>query len=444
MLCKRVSVVFVSRLSMGRTFGAIASKALIAITVIGCAVGVNANPASARQDYAGIVIDANTGKTLYSENADSPRYPASLTKMMTLYVVFDQLKSRKLSKDTPMRVSNFAASRQPSKLYLRPGSTITVEQAIFALVTKSANDVATTVAEHIGGTEGKFADIMTAKARQLGMSRTRFENASGLPNRNQMTTARDMAKLGIALREHFPNYYKYFGTRSFSYANKRYRNHNRLLGSVSGVDGIKTGYTRDSGFNLVTSARRNGRNVVAVVLGGKTSRSRDAQMRSLLERYFQKGTTSSSGPIIASLGSVDPVITGTLDKLPTTNVPLPSSNPRVFDEVKQARVTPPLPDNVDMIQTSSIPVKPAAEAPGGWMIQVAALPSKNAASNKLTEIQSANRSVLSNAIPFVEVHQKGNATFHRARFGGFSSKKQAWGACAQLKRRSISCYAIEG
>lgn len=440
---------------MGRTLGALASRALIAITVFGFAVGVNVNNAEARQSYAGIVIDANTGKTLYSENADSPRYPASLTKMMTLYMVFDQLKHKKISKSSRIKVSNFAASRQPSKLYLKPGSSITVEQAIYALVTKSANDVATAVAEYLGGTEGRFADLMTAKARKLGMNSTRFENASGLPNSKQVTTARDMAKLGIALREHFPQYYKYFGTRSFSFARKRYRNHNRLLGSVSGVDGIKTGYTRASGFNLVTSARRGGRNVVAVVLGGKTSRSRDAQMRSLLERYFKKGRTESQGPIIAARSGIDNITTAST-KLPKTNVPLPTTNPRIFAERKTASASglpkkfaelpefAELPQNVDMTQTGSISADPSPLAKSDWVVQVAALPSHSAASEKLQKIQSANRSVLSKAIPFVQKHSKGSAVYHRARFGGFDSKKQAWSACAQLKRRRISCYAIKG
>ena len=232
---------------------------------------------------------------------------------------------------------------------LSPAQTISVEQAIYALITKSANDVATAVAEYLGGTEGRFADLMTNKARQLGMNRTRFENASGLPNRNQKTTARDMARLGIV------NYVSIFRNitnileRGF-HSRKRYRNHNRLLGSVSGVDGIKTGYTRASGFNLVTSAKRGGRNVVAVVMGGKTSRSRDAQMRSLLERYFKR-VAPTKGPIIAARTGIDGITTAST-RLPKTDVPLPTSNPRIFAERKAAQQASAqsqqyLPDNVE-------------------------------------------------------------------------------------------------
>ena len=244
--------------------------------------------AKASNKYAAYVIDVKSGKVLFSRNAKSLRYPASLTKMMTLYMLFEELEKGNLSLKSRLKVSKYAAGRPPSKLGLRPGSTISVRNAIYALVTKSANDVAATVAENLGGSESKFAAMMTRTARSIGMSRTTFKNASGLPNKYQKTTAADMALLGRALQDRFPKYYGYFKTRSFKYGRHRYGNHNRLLGRVKGVDGIKTGYTRASGFNLVTNVKNRDRHIVAVVMGGKTGRSRDAHMAKLIKTYLPK------------------------------------------------------------------------------------------------------------------------------------------------------------
>lgn len=251
--------------------------------------------ADANPKYAGIVLDAKTGRTLYNYNADSKRYPASLTKMMTIYLAFEALERGLISKSTRFKVSQNAAQEVPSKLGLRPGQTITVEQAIYALVTKSANDASTALAEFLGGSEAKFAQMMTEKARSLRMKSTTFKNAHGLPNSRQVTTARDMARLGLALREHYPQYYHYFSSRSFKFGNTTYGNHNRLLGKVKGVDGIKTGYTRASGFNLVSSVQANGRSIVAVVMGGKTGASRNAQMEKLISSYLRKASRSGKG-----------------------------------------------------------------------------------------------------------------------------------------------------
>ncbi len=215
--------------------------------------------------YASIVIDANSGRILQATNPDALRFPASITKVMTLYLLFEQLERGKLSLTSPIVMSPTAARQAPSKLGIRPGRSITVEQAILALVTKSANDVAVAVAEAIGGTEPAFAQMMTAKAHALGMSRTRFLNASGLPNPHQVTTARDLTRLGRAIRSHFPRYYAYFSTPSFRFGRANMRNHNKLLGRVRGVDGIKTGYTRASGFNLLTSAQYGNRRIIAVL-----------------------------------------------------------------------------------------------------------------------------------------------------------------------------------
>lgn len=246
--------------------------------------------------YSSVVIDVNTGRTIYSKNATSARYPASLTKIMTLYMLFSQLKKGKVKKWTKLPVSRHATRQEPSKLNLKKGEWITVENAIKALVTKSANDVAVVIAEYIGGTEARFATQMTNTAGALGMKKTTFKNASGLPNKGQVTTAKDMAILGIKIQAHFPTYYQYFKTRSFKYKGRVYGNHNKLLGRYKGVDGIKTGYTRASGFNLVSSVKRGGKSVVAVVIGGKTGASRDAHMKQLLNKAMPKLAVRKSKP----------------------------------------------------------------------------------------------------------------------------------------------------
>ena len=241
--------------------------------------------------YADVVVDANSGEVLHATNADNLRHPASLTKIMTLYLLFEQLEAGKLRLDSRLEVSEHASQQAPSKLGLVPGQTIAVEDAIRALVTKSANDVAVVVAEAIGGDEDTFGRMMTRKARALGMSRTIYVNASGLPDKDQLTTARDQAMLGRAIQDRFPREYRYFGTPVFVYRGWAMRNHNKLLGRVQGVDGIKTGYTRDSGFNLVSSVRRGPRHIVAVVLGGTSGAARDARMRGLIEQEIASAST---------------------------------------------------------------------------------------------------------------------------------------------------------
>ncbi|WFT82417.1 D-alanyl-D-alanine carboxypeptidase [Methylobacterium sp. CB376] len=238
--------------------------------------------------FAAMVVDVKSGRVLHAVNEDALRHPASITKVMTLYLLFEQLERGKMSLDTPLEISANAARQAPSKLGLRPGSTITVEEAIKALVTKSANDVACAIGENIAGSEGAFAEMMTRKAHALGMSRTHYANASGLPDSDQITTARDLTVLARAIQDRFPRYYRYFQTRSFAFRGRVIGNHNHLLGRVEGVDGIKTGYTRDSGFNLMTSARLADRHIVAVVLGGKSVASRDAIMTRLVQGNLPK------------------------------------------------------------------------------------------------------------------------------------------------------------
>ncbi|MBL8569951.1 MAG: serine hydrolase [Phreatobacter sp.] len=250
--------------------------------------------------YSAIVIDAKTGQTLHAESADAHRFPASVTKVMTLYLLFEQIEAGRFTLQSPLRVSAEAARQPPSKVGVRPGSTITVEEAIRALVTKSANDVAVVIAENISGDEESFGQLMTRRARAIGMSRTTFRNASGLPDAEQVTTARDLATLGRAIQDHFPRYWRYFQTYSFAYRGVNHRNHNRLLGRVEGVDGIKTGYTRASGFNLLTSARRGDRQIVAVVLGGRSGGARDARMRQLVEGFFPRAYAGArTAPMVA-------------------------------------------------------------------------------------------------------------------------------------------------
>ena len=293
----------------GGCLGLVAVVALLALT---------SDPADARQrrkrsharmasisssydpPYAAIVVDAKNGSVLHQANPDAPRHPASLTKIMTLYLLFERLEAGKISLDTQMPVTEVASRQAPTKLGLQPGSSLKVEDAIKGLVTKSANDASVVIAQALAnGDEDEFARMMTRKARALGMRNTTYRNPNGLPNDEQVTTARDQALLGIAIQERFPKYYRYFSLPSFVYRGRAMRNHNHLLGSVDGVDGIKTGYTRDSGFNLVTSVRRSARHIVAVVLGGRSASSRDARMRGLIEEHIAQASTKPASVLVA-------------------------------------------------------------------------------------------------------------------------------------------------
>ena len=433
-----------------------------------------ASAAAGSSKYAAIVIDANTGKTLHSVNPDAPRYPASLTKMMTLYLIFEGLSSGKITRNTKIPFSARAATMPPTKLGVKAGGSITVETAIGSLVTKSANDVATAVAEYFGGTEEGFARIMTQKARRLGMTGTIFRNASGLPNSAQHSTARDLAILGMALREHFPQYYGYFSIQSFSYGKHRMANHNRLLGRIKGVDGIKTGYTQKSGFNLVTSVGDGNRRIVAVVMGGVSGRARDAQMVELIKQYLPKGSTRRGGPLIAKAGkSAIRALASAI--LPRRDVPTPDEKPEadvvvatseaevtaaesvqiaaqetVVEEtsepVIQAFAEPAPRPNIALAPRPKAEVDPistASTGPEGWAIQVASSPSESEAKGFLDKTSKQAPRAVASASPFTVAFQKDGTTYYRARFGGFSSKDAAWDACGALKKKKIACYAIE-
>lgn len=445
--------------------------ALRLLAVIGVAMALGSAPASANSKYAGIVIDAKTGKTLYANDADELRYPASLTKMMTLYLTFEALESGKIKLNSRIKFSANAAKEPPTKLGVKAGQSITVEQVIYSLVTKSANDASTAIGEHLGGSESNFAKMMTAKAHSLGMSRTTFRNAHGLPNAGQTTTARDMARLGIALREHFPRQYKYFSTRSFTFGKSRMGNHNRLLGVVRGVDGIKTGYTRASGFNLVSSVIDRDRSIVAVVMGGRTGASRNAQMKDLIARYLPKASTRGRGNLIARGATANMAVDIASLELPKVGpVPTqrhqanqrlamaysaPSPQPVVGREAlvnslnaqKIAIPTaapafiPPMPvetasaDGVDPVTTASTTTM------DGWVIQIGAMPDRNAAIELLARAQSAGGNALSGAEPFTMAFAKNNEQLYRARFGGFGGQTAATRACTTLKKKGYACWA---
>ena len=303
-------------------------KAILAVLLLAAAV-LAAGPAPAAR-YAAVVIDAETGAVLHGERSTARRYPASLTKMMTVYLLFERLRSGKYKLSTRMKVPRRATLQPPSRLGLKQGSTITVREAIRALVVKSANDVATTVAYFIAGSERKFAKVMNRKAQQLGMHRTSFRNASGLWHSKQWTTARDMARLARALIRNFPQYYDYFSLKRFKFRGRTYRSHNRLLRRYSGADGLKTGYISKSGFNLAFSAVRKGRRLITIVMGGRTARSRDRHVAKLTDRIFARlkprPAINDGGPVWAvQVGAVrDKAAARSLARVAAKKVGLPN------------------------------------------------------------------------------------------------------------------------
>lgn len=461
--------------------------------------------AEAAPKYAGIVVDAKTGKVLYGEDPDGLRYPASLTKMMTLYLTFEALEAGRISLETAVPVSAHAASEPPSKLGVRPGGSINVDQAIRALVTRSANDMATALGEFLGGSEERFAQMMTGKARALGMTRTTYRNANGLPNTAQMTTARDQARLGIALRQHFPQYYGYFSIRSFNFGKQVIGNHNRLVGTVRGVDGIKTGYTRAAGSNLATSAQFDGRSIVAVVLGGRSSAARDATMRKLVADYLPVASRGGNSNLIAQAAPAAPMPSAPVRPAPAVAATqsearqmaaafdLPNAGPKpgaryneepvtssavayaAEPEAKKiisqamnttvanvAAVPTPAPEyipertedvsprragrgTVDDVTTASTrpSSKPVQQSagPNGWVIQIGASPTQKMAQDLLQNAQDKGGKVLRSAKPFTVAFSNNGEQIYRARFGGFDDQKMAVDACSVLKKKGISCWA---
>ncbi|MEN2494285.1 MAG: hypothetical protein TECD_00176 [Hyphomicrobiaceae bacterium hypho_1] len=419
-----------------------------------CKFTVAGNTAGKR---AALVVDANTGETMHFHRADQLLYPASLTKIMTLYLIFEALEDRKLTFNTIIVASKNASSSPPSKIGLSPGHQISVRQAIKALVVKSANDVAVAVAEHMSGSEHKFAVQMTRKARQLGMTKTTFRNASGLPNSNQVTTAYDMSQLALRISDHFPNYYHFFSTRTFYHNGKTYHNHNTLLGRYQGVDGIKTGYIRASGFNLVTSLRDKERSLVAVVMGEETGYNRDYKMRKLLTRYLPLGAT---------------VVTRQSHTRYSQYKSLRSNSDIDFTERKFVRSMKSLIYKLKALSYSTQTIKDVNLQSPGYLygdyirnknrinftckdyikavqgskmeqikIQVGAFGTLHDANRQLAKALSKANSCLAGLYSYTSQSKLGKRNIYRARFLGYSSY-EAESICSYLKKINIDCFVV--
>ena len=445
--------------------------------------------------FSALVVDANSGKTLYAADENGLRHPASITKVMTLYLLFEKLDRGAMTLQTEIPISAHAAAQEPSKLGLQPGDTISVEDAIKAVVTRSANDVAVAIAEAVGQTEDNFADMMTRKAHELGMSSTLYRNASGLPNDEQLTTAHDLAILGRTLEERFPRYFHYFSTAEFHYDGEIIGNHNHLLGRVDGVDGIKTGYTRASGFNLLTSVHRDGRSLIAVVMGGRSAGGRDRIMEGLIADHLAEASTTRTATMIADAApaataepSVEPaaappareppaiVAEGRIQRVSAATsaanaagegddgagdeeTPAPpmlkalaaaSARPSAKTQARLAAASalamPPLgrPSPVEDQRRSARASQQDQDsngprARGSWIIQVGAADNPVKANALLTLARERNPSTLASAKPVTEKVRKGDATLYRARFAVLDSAS-AEAACRSLKRTGFSCF----
>jgi D-alanyl-D-alanine carboxypeptidase len=459
-----------------------------------------AAPAAANPRFAAVVVDAKSGKVVFARNADERRFPASLTKMMTLYLVFEELKAGRISLNTKIPVSAHAAGQPPSKVGFKPGQSVRVEDAIKILITKSANDVAAAVGEALSGSVPAFAERMTRKARALGMTRTIFRNASGLPDPKQFTTARDMATLGLRIQRDFPELYRNFSLRSYTYGGKAYRNHNGLLGKVGGMDGIKTGYIRASGFNLCASVERDGKRIVAVVMGGRTAATRNQYMARLIEDMFRTESLTRTGPIVAYAGD-PPGLNAAMLKIASLPPPLPRSKPGVEvaenkapleavaraaegsdedaeasveaisadaaakvslaatiasfgEELKSPEGDADEPQTIstsksDVIAVSAAAPEAEASKPGketvlvksGWTIQVGAFPSQEGAHTRLDQARKSGIDLLSNKPGFTMAAQSGDAMIYRARFSGFT-ETHAREACKVLEEKGLDCLPL--
>ena len=400
--------------------------------------------ASARQE-ASILVDHESGAVLVARNADESVIPASLTKMMTLYLTFRALEAGQIDLSSRIKVSSRAAAMPPTKLGLTPGGTIEVENAILGLVTRSANDAASVLAEALGGSEDRFAMAMTRTARKLGMTRTVFRNASGLPNGEQRTTARDLARLASRLISDYPGYYRYFASRSFSYRGRSHPNHNRLLGVYPGMDGLKTGYTRASGFNLAASAVRDGRRLVAVVIGGRTAGARDAAMVDLLDLGFER--VRRRDPVLVAAKEAEPpppksqpgereIVVASLDTTASDAVvAVPSTRPRTVSSQRA-------------VKASAKPKKAAAKAKatkraakGAYAIQVGAFRAQSQARAAMKQAVKLAPDVLRGTAPSMAAQKVRKQTLYKALLAGLS-RPDAEAACRQLKKRKQDCMVI--
>ncbi|MBX6320431.1 MAG: D-alanyl-D-alanine carboxypeptidase [Rhodospirillaceae bacterium] len=427
-------------------------------------------PALAAPRHASILIDAASGKVLQADNADATTYPASLTKMMTLYLLFERLSKGTMTLGQVLTVSPQAAAQPPTNLNLEAGDTLTVDTAIRALIVRSANDVATVVAEAIAGSEPAFAKLMTAKARALGMSRTVFRNASGLPDAGQVTTARDLAKLARALVRDFPQYYPYFAVTRFSYAGRTYYGHNRLMSRYAGADGLKTGYIRASGYNLATSAVRNGHRLIGIVLGGDSPADRDRQMARLLDAGFRR-LPAGGGELVAQAAPVPPRLPATpsdpLLAIPAVRPALSLSReqiaalagPAVEEEIPLPILDKPhldvgAPAGVVQVASAQTVATDAAEDDGttdaratdrkaasSWTLQVGAFGRSAAAKVAILSASKAAPKLLADAEVRVEEALKGKSKIYRAQFVGLS-ERTAKAACQGLKAKDMVCIVL--
>ncbi|WP_244947890.1 D-alanyl-D-alanine carboxypeptidase [Azospirillum baldaniorum] len=381
--------------------------------------------------YAAIVVDARTGEVLHEENADTLTYPASLTKMMTLYLTFDALDSGRLRLDQALPVSAWAEAQSPTKLGLRAGKTLRVEQAILGLVTKSANDASVVLAEALGGSEAKFAEMMTRKARELGMRNTVFRNSNGLPNMEQLTTARDFSILSRAMLSDHSRYYPYFSRRAFVYGGRSLNNHNRLMSRYEGMDGIKTGYTVASGFNLAASAVRDGRRLVAVVLGGKSAASRDARMEAILDKAFDKPSRGSEAPVVARAGDED-----------APRVTAKGKPPAKAETIAQLASTVSTPAAVRPPARARDEDADSPKADGSkWGVQVGAFSTREASNRALTQATKQAPFLLRAAKPAVTPVKANGSTVYRARMVGLD-ERTARKVCSELTRNGHRCVPV--
>mgnify|MGYP002152654362 CR=1 FL=1 len=382
-------------------------------------------PAQARSRYAELVVDGTSGRVFHGRNADARKHPASLTKIMTLYLLFEALDEGKLRLDQKLKASRRAAGQPATKLGLRRGETITVRKAILALVTKSANDVATVVAEAISGSDRKFARTMTRRAQDLGMSRTTFRNASGLPNRGQLSTARDMARLAMAIRRDFPDYFKFFSRTSFTFRGKTYVGHNNLVGSFRGVDGIKTGYIHASGFNLVTSASRDEGRLVGVLFGGRSAKSRDKRMRKLLDQGFirlARGSQGLPGQYVRPRGRLDGF----------GHVPVPRHKPRN---------TSPNTSHGTPFHLALDAAKAADKQAITWSVQIGAFSRPDYAQRHLAKLAGVLPDLMRKAKVTIETVTNSRTLTYRARLHGLN-ERQAHDLCRRIRNVKFDCLTI--
>ena len=411
------------------------------------------------EKFAAIVIEANTGRVLYERMSNETRYPASLTKMMTLYLLFEHVQKGNLTLSTRMTTSSYAASQDPTKLGLDPGEQITVEDAIKALIVRSANDVAVVTAEHLGGSEWTFATRMTQKARELGMARTTFVNASGLPDENQRSTAADLVILSRRLVSDFPQFYPYFRLQSFYWGGRSFEGHNNLMKFFDGADGMKTGYTRMSGFNLASSATRQGTRLIAVVMGGRSARDRDIQTAELLESEFTKLGLGRPAPVIMAMSplvlddeeaaaesesqsaaafrpdAASKVVMAAPAPQQTAQTPANASSVPVMTTIPSSPREVGQGDTADQIR--STPVTHA----GQWGIQVGAHSTREKAETQLQEVSAQQRDIIGGSrSAIVQLDVRGE-TFYRVRFGAFTPAK-AESLCKQLQKRGTSCLVV--